>query len=205
MRTIIHFFIRLFFAVFASAVTLLISMILSDGPSFMPYLLAFAAGIVTYYGVKLFMYIRFLRRNGLTRREYKIVERNLDEAKNKIYRLQKTFMKIQNLPHAKQNFETMRVIHKIYHTTKKEPRRFFLVEDFYYSHLDSLVELAEKYTFLASQPAKSLELKRSLAETRETMNDVVKMIEKDLHHMIEGDIDSLLFEMDVAKKRIDRS
>jgi len=161
-------------------------------------------GTAIYYVMKVGTQSQFLRKNGLTRKEYKLVEENLKEAKQKIHRLQKAFIQIQNLTNAKQNFETLRVIYKIYNITKKEPKRFFLADEFYYSHLESMVELAEKYTFLSSQPAKTVDLAKSLLETRETMDDLVKLIEQDLHSMIEGDINNLNFEIDVAKKFIER-
>lgn len=198
------FFLRLFTAG-ATTITILLSSYFGFDQTFLlSSFIAILGGGAVFYSMKYGTQSRLLRRNGLTKREYKIVQQNLREAKEKIQRLQKSFFQIQNLANAKQNFETLRVINKIYNVTKKEPRRFFLVEDFYFSHLDSIVELAEKYTFLASQPAKTIELTRSLHETRDTMNDMVKIIEQDLHKMIEGDINNLNFEIDVAKKFIDR-
>lgn len=44
----------------------------------------------------------------------------------------------------------IKMIRKIYSLTKKEPKRFYQAEQFYYSHLDSATELAEKYVFYHS-------------------------------------------------------
>lgn len=81
---------------------------------------------------------------------------------------------------------------------------FFLAQEFYYSHLDSLVDIIEKYTFLASQPVKDAELVKSLNDTKQTLDDIVELIEDDLRNMIDNDIDTLQFELEVAKKSIDR-
>ena len=62
----------------------------------------------------------------------------------------------------------------------------------------------EKYTFLASQPVKDAELVKSLNDTKQTLEDIVELIEDDLRNMIDKDIDTLQFELEVAKKSIDR-
>ncbi len=204
LKTFLFFMLRTFTAGFAMVMIWLISFFGFDQSFLWSSVFGLIGGTAVYYGMKVGTQSQCLRRNGLTRKEYKLVEENLKEAKQKIHRLQKAFIQIQNLTNAKRNFETLRVIYKIYNITKKEPRRFFLADEFYYSHLESIVELAEKYTFLASQPAKTVDLAKSLRETRETMDDLVKLIEQDLHSMIEGDINNLNFEIDVAKKFIER-
>jgi len=204
LKTFLFFMLRTFTAGFGMVMIWLISFFGFDQSFLWSSVFGLIGGTAVYYGMKVGTQSQFLRRNGLTRKEYKLVEENLKEAKQKIHRLQKAFIQIQNLTNAKQNFETLRVIYKIYNITKKEPRRFFLADEFYYSHLESIVELAEKYTFLASQPVKTVDLAKSLRETRDTMDDLVKLIEQDLHSMIEGDINNLNFEIDVAKKFIER-
>ena len=204
LKTILYFLIRTFAAGMTVIVVWLFSFFSFDQTFFMSTVYSLLAGVFVYFGLKAYTQYRFRKQSGLTRREMKIVEQNLKESKNKIARLRKAFLKVQNLGNAKQNFETLRVVYKIYNNTKKEPKRFFLAEEFYFSHLDSIVELAERYTYLASQPAKTPELKASLIETRQTMDQVAKIIEQDLHHMLENDINTLHFEIDVAKKTIDR-
>jgi 5-bromo-4-chloroindolyl phosphate hydrolysis protein len=97
------------------------------------------------------------------------------------------------------------VVNKIYTITKNEPRRFYLAERFYYSHLDSLVEISEKYAFLSAQPKKNAELNFQLNETRRTISNLTETIEKDLYNVLEKDIDNLQFELDVAKLSIDKT
>ena len=84
----------------------------------------------------------------------------------------------------------------------KEPKRFYKAEPFYFSHLDSVVELSETYGFLSTQPKKNVELERSLAETRRTVSELNKTLEEDLYKLISDDIDHLNFEIDVAKHTI---
>lgn len=98
--------------------------------------------------------------------------------------------------------EFIRITRKIYILTKKEPKRFYKAERFYFSHLDSAVELAEKYVFLSLQPKKDRELENSLFETRRTLEELKTSIENDLYQVLSDDIDQLHFELDVAKHSI---
>jgi 5-bromo-4-chloroindolyl phosphate hydrolysis protein len=89
--------------------------------------------------------------------------------------------------------------------TKKEPKRFYKAERFYFSHLDSVLELTEKYAFLSSQPKISLELEHSLSETRRTLNELTEKVEQDLYYILSDDIDNLNFEIDVAKNSLKKN
>ncbi|WNB91725.1 5-bromo-4-chloroindolyl phosphate hydrolysis family protein [Bacillus sp. NEB1478] len=170
------------------------------------YLLAsgisIAGGIVAYTAAGALSKHRFLAKHQLTRREYKYIKQNIDEAKPKIHRLQKSLLSIRDLPSLKQRVELVRVIRKIQSLTKKEPRRFYQAEQFYFSHLDSTVELTEKYMFLLSQPKKSAEITKSLVETKSTLSELKTYIEKDLYDVLSNDIEELNFEIDVAKNSI---
>lgn len=147
---------------------------------------------------------RFVKKNGLTHKEYKYIEKNLKEAKEKILRLQRALVNVRSIKHAKRNIEMIRTVRKIYSNTKKEPKRFYKAEGFFYERLDSLVELAEKYSFLSSQPAKSKEMIVSLHETDSTLNSLNESVKKDLYIMLNDDVDTLHFELDVAKNSINR-
>ena len=94
------------------------------------------------------------------------------------------------------------MLKKIQQLTKQEPKRFYKAEPFYFSHLDSVVELSEKYALLSRQPNKSRELNQSLVETRRTLDELTETVEKDLYEILAEDIEDLHFELDVAKKTI---
>ena len=66
------------------------------------------------------------------------------------------------------------------------------------------MEIAKKYAFLNSQPVKTPELNQSLTETRKTMAELSQTIQDDLYKMIESDVHTLKFEVDVTKKTLDR-
>lgn len=146
---------------------------------------------------------RFLKKNGLSRQEFKYIHENLKEAERKISRLQKTLIKVRSIDSWKVLFDINRKTKRIYHIVKNEPKRFYQGERFFFYHLDSCVELAEKYTKLSSQPIKDVEVRRSLEETKGMLHELHDNLEEDLISVLQHEIDHLQFEMDVAKKQID--
>ncbi|MDQ1000782.1 5-bromo-4-chloroindolyl phosphate hydrolysis protein [Neobacillus niacini] len=164
--------------------------------------ISLAGGAIVYKITSAVMTSRFLKKHQLTRKEYRYIKKNLDEAKQKINKLNKSLFSICDLPTIKQRLDVLRITRKIHSMTQTEPRRFYKAEKFYFSHLDSVVELTEKYRFLSQQPKKSHEIDVSLYETRQTLTDLTKALEEDLYHVVSDDLDSLNFEIDVAKHSI---
>lgn len=157
------------------------------------------AAALTYWFISAGLYIRSLKKNQLNMSEYRYIRKNLVEANHKIRRMQKALLSIRQMTFLKEIFELLRIIKKIYSVTKKEPKRFYKGEKFYFSHLESAVELTEKYAFLSSQPKKNSELEQVLYETRKTIKEMKTTIENDLYHILSNDIEQLNFEIDVAK------
>ncbi|MBM7660146.1 5-bromo-4-chloroindolyl phosphate hydrolysis protein [Bacillus mesophilus] len=205
MRTFLNFFLRSSLASGSIVIFWLISFFGFSQPFLLSSGLALGGGAVVYFGVKGITTQRYLRQNRLTRKEYAYIKSNLEQAGIKIKRLRKSLLTIRTVSSIKQNIEILRVVSKIYSITKNEPRRFYLVEPFYYSHLDSLLEISEKYAFLANQPRKNHELTESLRDTQQTMTNLAKVIDQDLYDILEKDISHLKFELDVAKLSIDKN
>ncbi|PAC83823.1 protein xpaC [Bacillus subtilis] len=141
----------------------------------------------------------FLKKHELTEREYAYIKKNLEEARQKMVRLRKALFQAKSIQMFKQNAEMLRIVRRIYLLTKKEPKRFYQAERFFYQTLDSVVELTEKYAFLSSHPKKSKELSMSLSETRITLTELTKRLEEDLTQAMGDEIDELQFELDAAK------
>ncbi|MEC3801933.1 5-bromo-4-chloroindolyl phosphate hydrolysis family protein [Bacillus spizizenii] len=141
----------------------------------------------------------FLKKHSLTGREYAYIKKNLEEARQKIIRLRKALFQAKSIQMFKQNAEMLRLVRTIYILTKKEPKRFYQAERFFYQTLDSVVELTEKYAFLSSHPKKSKELSISLSEARITLAELTKRLEEDLTQVMGDEIDELQFELDAAK------
>lgn len=199
-----NFFIALLIVMFvsipATISTWLISFLVFDLSVLLASALSLAAGVGTFALINGTLRIKKLKKYNITRKEYLYIKKNLKEAKPKLSRLRKAFFQVRDITAFKQQLDTLRVANRIYSITKREPKRFFQAEPFYYSHLDSIVELAEKYAFLSNQPKKNSELLLSLNDTKDAIRDLSYVIEKDLNDVLANDIDKLNFELDVVKK-----
>lgn len=202
MNQFLAFLIRIFITIPTSVMIWLISYFAFDQTFWISGAIGLGGGIFAFWLVGMFIKSSYLKKHRLSRKEYQYIKRNLDEAKHKISRLHKAVMSIRHFPSLKERMEFVRVTRKIYRLTKNEPKRFYQAEQFYFSHLDSVLELSEKYVFLSAQPKKTYELDQSLTETRRTLSELITLVEEDLYHVIEDDIDHLNFEIDVAKHSI---
>jgi 5-bromo-4-chloroindolyl phosphate hydrolysis protein len=202
MNPAASFILRSFVAIPVTVLTGFISFVFFR-QNFLPSLgIAVACGIVVYMILAIAQSRSFLKKHQLTRKEYRYIRKNLSEANKKINRLNKSLFTIRDLSSVKQRIDILRITKKIQKMAAKEPKRFYQAESFYFSHLDSIVELTEKYSFLASQPKKNLEINQSLIETRQTLNELTKVLEDDLFQVVSDDVDHLNFEIDVAKHTI---
>jgi 5-bromo-4-chloroindolyl phosphate hydrolysis protein len=202
MNPFLQFIIRSFVAAPATGTVWLVSFFGLDQTFLFSSGAALLGGGVAYWLTGVYSTSRFLKKNQLTRKEYRYIKQNLKEAKQKINRLNKMLFSLRHISSLKQRVDVLRITNKIYSLTKKEPKRFYKAERFYFSHLDSVLELTEKYTFLSSQPKISLELEHSLSETRRTLNELTEKVEQDLYYILSDDIDNLNFEIDVAKNSL---
>lgn len=148
---------------------------------------------------------RLLRRNKLTRREYKYIKDNIREAEQKIQRLQKSFFRARSIDSWKVLFENLRIAKRIIQIVKNEPRRFFLADRFFFYHLDSSIEIAEKYTKLATQPIHDVEMRRFIEESKSALKELNGQLQEDLKSVLQHDVDHLQFELDVVKKQLQQS
>ena len=202
MNSFLKFITGVFVSIPAAVIVGLVSFFAGDQTFLLSSAISVAGGAVTYIAMSMYMESRFLKKHGLTSKEYKYIKKNLNEAKQKIARLQKTLLSIRNISNLKQRIDILRITKKIYSLSQKEPKRFYLAERFYFSHLDSVVELTEKYALLSAQPKKNHEIEQSLSDTRFTLNELTKSLENDLYQALSADIDHLNFEIDVAKHSI---
>lgn len=204
MKPFLYFILRTALALPITIGTWLLCFFAYDQTFLVSSAISLVVGGIVFYGVKWMTNRSFLKENHLTRKEYIYIQKNLEEAKAKINRLQKVFVHIRSLHNLRQMLTINRLVKRIYAIVKKEPRRFYQAERFFFYHLDSIVELTEKYAFLANQPLKDEKMYQQLSETRQTIEDLSKSIENDLYQVLSTDIDHLDFELDVAKHSLKR-
>jgi 5-bromo-4-chloroindolyl phosphate hydrolysis protein len=183
----------------ALAVALLAASPFDGFLSYGAFALSFAIVFVLYTNLS---NMRIRKKYGLNRKEYYYIRDQLQEAKLKLSRLQHLFLKVRSLSSLRQVIELNSLVKRIYSVVKKEPKRFYEIESFFYSHLDSVVELAEKSALLSSKKVKGPDMKQSLIETKETLDDLSKTLEGDLRQVLALDIEHLTIELDVARRRV---
>ena len=198
------FFLRLGLATATFIIAGLVFWFSLDLSAMLSFVFALVASLGVFYGIKGYTANSLVKGSGLTRSEYKYIQAQLRDSKMKIGRLQKAMFSVRNVITIKQNYEVLQVAKKIQSIVENEPRRFYEAEQFYYSHLDSMVELTEKYAFLTKQPAKTSEIKDSLNETRITISSMADTTKQDLYKTLNEDMDDLRVELDVAKHAIDK-
>ena len=167
---------------------------------------AVAAGtyIASNSTVKQIQFSSDSKKLGMTRSEYKNIRSQVKEAKNKIKQLQSNYYKVRSISSFKQLMELARFANKIVAQVQLNPRKFYLVESFFYSHLDTALELTEKYTLLVGQPVKDQELKIALQDTRETLRSMTSVMERDLQRVLSTDVEKLRMELDYARLTVDQ-
>jgi 5-bromo-4-chloroindolyl phosphate hydrolysis protein len=140
-----------------------------------------------------------VKKYDMTLPEYKHVQQQLKEAKLRLNKLNGYFIKVRSIRAFKQLLEMNRLSKRIFQIVRTNPKKFYRVEPFFYAHLESAVELTEKYTLLVSQPVKAPAVQIALQDTRETLLELNQVMEKDLRQVLSSDIEHLKMELDFAK------
>jgi len=142
---------------------------------------------------------------GMSRSEYNHIKTQIAEAKGKIKRLNSLYGQVRSVQAFKQVYEMNNLARRVLTIVKNNPRKFYHVERFFYSHLDSAVELTSKYAMLVNQPLKDQQLRVALQQTRETLTDVNKQLEQDLHSALASDIEQLQLELDYVDVTLNKN
>ena len=204
MKSFLYNFVSFMFSAGFSSVVWGISFFAADVSYLAASGLGLAGGGLMFGGLKLGQRVWITNRTGMSIREYKFVNENLAEARQQIKRLQKAMFILNDLPTSKKNYELLKKVKRIDGIVQKDPKRFYLAEDFYFHHLNSITELTEKHSFLAKQPHRTPELSQSLMETRDAISSLDRKLNDDLAGLLKGDIDSLNVELDVARRTINK-
>lgn len=142
---------------------------------------------------------------GMTRSEFKGVMKQLKQAKEKVKHLQGYYYRVRSIASFKQLMDISRLANKIIAIVQENPRKFYQAERFFYSHLDTSVELTEKYCLLVGQPVKDKEIKVALQDTREMLQAMKVVLEEDLKRVLSTDVEQLQMELDYARMSVEKS
>ncbi len=149
--------------------------------------------------------IRFIQKTkkskelGLTRSELNHIDSQLKLARSNIFSLTQQYIKVRSISSFKILNEMTKLARRILNIVQTNPSKFYSVQDFFYSHLPSAVELTSKYTLLTQQQLKDMEIQLALEDTRKTLKNLHETMESDLKSALASDIEHLRMEIDYAK------
>lgn len=155
--------------------------------------------LLSYFPTQRLTSRKYLNEIGLSRRDYRYVRTQLNQAQLKIRSILKSFMNIRSIKDFRQVNDIYRISRLIYTSIKQRPGMFFKVEGFFYSHLDNALNLVDSYTRLSRMPRKSKEEKQKLEQTRITLDEVKRTLVADLRRLNEEDYERLDIEMELNK------
>ncbi|GKV65799.1 MULTISPECIES: 5-bromo-4-chloroindolyl phosphate hydrolysis family protein [unclassified Sporosarcina] len=178
------------------------------GATSLHFVVSSAIGIGLYAGgnlaIKEIQLRSTLKQYGMTRSEYKHIEYQVSESKKKLKRLGNMYGQVRSIQAFRQVYDMASMARRIIKIVQVNPRKFYQVENFFYAHLDSAVELTSKYGLLVNQPLKDQEIKVALQHTRETLSDLNLEMERDLRSAVAADLEQLKMEIDFVDVTINK-
>ena len=155
-----------------------------------------------YISNKLIFTIQKLKRCkelGMSKSEYNHIESQIKIAKRHINSLTQQYIQVRSIRSFKLLNEMTKLSKRILNIVHSNPKKFFAVEDFFYSHLPSAVTLIETYTLLTQQQLKDTDIHLALEDTRKTLKNLHESMESDLKSALSSDLESLRVEIDYIK------
>ncbi|GGB06165.1 5-bromo-4-chloroindolyl phosphate hydrolysis protein [Macrococcus hajekii] len=189
-------------AIFAVPVALIIGFISTTYFAFdqwIDWFVMLGSYIGAYMPIQWMTSKQYLEQAGLSRREYKYVRKHLSEASPKIKTLMSQYTKVRSIKDFKNVNEINRIARIIYKTVQKQPRKFFKVDSFFFSHLDNTVNLVDYYMHLVRMPQKNKEEMNQLHTARITLEELKRTLQADLRALNSEDFQALSVEVDLAK------
>lgn len=148
------------------------------------------------------------KKLGLSKSEFNLIEAQVKQARAQIQTLNQQYIRVRSVRSFKQINEMSKISKRIINIVETNPQKFYAVEDFFYAHLPSAVELSDKYTLLTKEQVPGTDVHLALEDTRKTLKELQITMESDLKSALSSDIENLKIELDFAKmsneKRRDR-
>lgn len=205
MKIIKNFFTRHIIAAPISIIGWLYFILGTNLPFIAATGLFFALYFASSFTVKQIQIASVLKQFGLSRSEYRYITNQLTNAKQKLKQLNSYYGKVRSVQAFRQLHEMNLIARKILNTVQKNPKKFYHVENFFYAHLDSSVELTSKYAMLVNQPLKDEEIQTAIDNTRSALHNVSQQFEQDLRKAIATDIELLNIEIDYVDATMNKS
>ena len=196
-------FIRHLFNMFFSFTAMMLGILATDFSFLLGMLVVFVVAPTTYFIsnkiIRVVQVASHAKKIGLTTDEYKLIDKHLSQAKSQISTLQKGYIRVRSIKSFRMLNDMVKVSRRIVNIVNSNPKKFFAVEDFFYSHLPSAVEITDKYALLAKEKVKGIDIELTMEDTRKTLKLLNEALEQDLKDALRTDIENLKIELDFAK------
>ena len=204
MLTGSQFFTRHLINSFISLSTFILLVVNLDLGIILVPIISIACYIISNKIIKTFQIRSRSKELGLTISEMQLIDQQLKQAKQLILQLNKMPVKVRSIKSFKQKTEMVKVARRIVNIVQTYPHKFFGIEDFFYAHLPSAVELTEKYVTLTRQQVKGADIHLALDATRTTLKELHITMEDDLKLALKDEIETLKLELDFARLENER-
>ncbi|MEK4628798.1 MAG: 5-bromo-4-chloroindolyl phosphate hydrolysis family protein [Solibacillus sp.] len=144
------------------------------------------------------------KKLGLSKSEYELIESQLKQAKGHIQALNQQYVRVRSIRSFKQINEMSKLSKRIINIVQTNPQKFYAVEDFFFAHLPTAVQLSDKYTLLTKEQVSGNDIYLALEDTRKTLKELHETMEDDLKNALSSDIENLKIELDFAKMSNDK-
>ena len=164
---------------------------------------AFLAFPITYLGLnKGILYYQQLKRAkqlNLSRSQFIHIDEQLSIATKNANALTQKYVQVRSVKSFKVIYEMSKLSKRIIALVRKDPSKFYMIEEFFYAHLPSALELSDKYALLTKEQVTGTEIHVALNDARVTLKELYETMESDLKKALSSDIESLKIELDFAK------
>ncbi|MER1985954.1 MAG: 5-bromo-4-chloroindolyl phosphate hydrolysis family protein [Solibacillus sp.] len=171
-------------------------------------LLSIPLAIATYFIsnklILLYQRSKQSKQFGLTRSEFEHIESQLKQSRTQLANLTQQYIRVRSVKSFKLINDMNKLAKRILNIVQTNPQKFYAVEDFFYAHLPSAVELTDKYTLLTKEQISDPAIHLALEDTRRTLKDLYETMEDDLKQALASDIEGLKIELDFAKLANDK-
>ena len=191
---ILRHFISFFAGIFAMP---LVDSLFSIGFS------AFFAFPITYFGLNkailFYQQTKQAKQFNLSRSQFIHIEEQLSIATKNANALTQKYVQVRSVKSFKVIYEMSKLSKRIISLVRKDPTKFYMIEEFFYAHLPSALELSDKYALLTKEQVTGTDIHIALNDARVTLKALYETMETDLKKALSADIESLKIELDFAK------
>lgn len=200
MLNSLHHFIRHLLNLFFGFAIFVIAMVQFNT---ITTLLSIPLAIATYFvsnkAILFYQKSKQSKQFGLTRSEFTHIEAQLKQARAQLARLTQQYIRVRSVKSFKLINDMNKLAKRILTIVQANPQKFYAVEDFFYAHLPSAVELMDKYTLFTKEQLGDPAVSLALEDTRQTLKELYETMEADLKQALAADIENLKIELDFAK------